>query len=305
MSTIHPVYHDDYDLDLGAHVFPSRKYRLIHDRLLADGLVDPADFRTPEPIAEEDLLRVHTRDWIQRLRDDRLSGFDIMRLEIPVSPAGVRAVWLAAGGSLLAARLALEDGIGFNIGGGLHHAYPGHGEGFCAVHDVAVAIRRLQADGVIKTALVVDTDVHHGNGTAAIFKDDDSVFTFSIHQYNNYPAHKPPSDLDVHLPDGIGDAEYLERLNAALDQAFSRTRPDLVAYLAGADPYREDQLGGLSLTMEGLERRDRLVLDRAVRSGIPAFVTLAGGYAMRVEDTVTIHVTTLLAARKALAEAKP
>jgi acetoin utilization deacetylase AcuC-like enzyme len=222
----------------------------------------------------------------------------VMLLEVPYSPELVEAVWLAAGGTILAAQSALRDGFGSNLSGGFHHAYPEHGEGFCAIHDVAVAIRKLQADGSIKKAIVVDTDVHHGNGTAAIFRNDPTVFTLSIHQENNYPAHKPPSSLDLNMDDRADDDEYLDALIPAVQQALDTFQPEIVFYVGGADPYCEDQLGGLSLTKEGLKRRDRLVFQEARRRRIPVATTLAGGYARRVEDTVRIHVNTILAARE-------
>ena len=212
----------------------------------------------------------------------------------------VQAFWLAAGGTTLAARLALSNGVGFNIGGGFHHAFPDHGEGFCAIHDVAVAIRRLQKDGLILRAMVVDCDVHHGNGTAAIFAADASVFTLSIHQLNNYPSEKPPSDIDIDLADETGDDEYLERLRAALVPALVEFRPGLLLYVSGADPYYQDQLGGLSLTLEGLKARDRLVFSCALMHHVPVAVALAGGYAVDLDDTVTIHANTARAAKEVL-----
>jgi acetoin utilization deacetylase AcuC-like enzyme len=221
-----------------------------------------------------------------------------MLLEIPYSRELVEAVWLAAGGSILAAQCALRDGFGANLGGGFHHAYPDHGEGFCAIHDVAVAIRRLQADGAIRKAMVVDTDVHHGNGTAAISRNDPSVFTISIHQENNYPAHKPPSNVDLNMADRVDDDEYLGALLPAVQTALDDFRPELLFYVGGADPFCEDQLGGLSLTKNGLKARDRCVFEEARRRGVPVATTLAGGYARRVEDTVRIHVNTILAARE-------
>jgi acetoin utilization deacetylase AcuC-like enzyme len=221
-----------------------------------------------------------------------------MLLEIPYSRELVDAVWLAAGGSILAAQCALRDGFGANLGGGFHHAYPDHGEGFCAIHDVAVAIRRLQADGAVRKAMVVDTDVHHGNGTAAIFRGDPSVFTLSIHQENNYPAHKPPSSIDLNMKDRADDDEYLGALLPAVQKALDEFRPELLFYVGGADPFSEDQLGGLSLTKKGLKERDRRVFEEARRRGIPVATALAGGYARRVEDTVRIHVNTILAARE-------
>ncbi len=296
------IYHDGYDLNLGSHVFPSQKYRLIRDRLLSDGFAHPGDFIEPEPATDEDLMLVHRRAWVQRLKNGTLDYMELMKLEIPYSREMVRAFWLAAGGTILASRKALEDGIGFNIGGGFHHAFPGHGEGFCAIHDVAVAIRKLQQEKRIERAMVVDCDVHDGNGTAGIFSGDPTVFTLSIHQFNNYPSIKPPSTIDIDLADGVGDEEYLEKLGSACRRGMSEFRPQLVAYVAGADPYREDQLGGLSLTIDGLKRRDRLVFDLARKSGAPVVVTLAGGYAVRVEDTVTIHSNTAKAAAECVAQ---
>lgn len=294
------IYHDGYDLNLGAHVFPSVKYRLIRERLIGQGFAGEQDFLAPAPIADEDLLLVHEQGWIQRLKNGTLRYEEIVQLEIPYSRRMVEAFWLAAGGTLLAGECALRDRIGFNIGGGFHHAFPGHGEGFCAIHDVAVAIRALQKRGRIGRALVIDCDVHQGNGTAAIFAGDASVFTMSLHQGNNYPTLKPPSTLDLHLEDGIGDQEYLRRLRISYEFAVHGFAPDIVFYVAGADPYQEDQLGGLSLTMTGLRARDQLVFRFALQRKIPVVVTLAGGYAERVEDTVTIHCNTAQEAREAL-----
>jgi acetoin utilization deacetylase AcuC-like enzyme len=291
------VYHERYDLRLGAHVFPSEKYRLVRDGLVAKGIADPADILTPEPATDEDLLRVHTPEWIAKLKNNTLTASERMRLEIPCLRETVEAFWLAAGGSILAARGALVDGFGINLSGGFHHAFPNHGEGFCMIHDVAVAIRRMQADAAIRKAIVVDTDVHQGNGTAAIFAKDSSVFTLSIHQQNNYPMPKPPSDLDIDLDDGTGDEEYLGLLRQAVVKSLDAFRPDLLCYVGGADPYREDQLGGLWLSMGGLRRRDELVFGEARRREIPVMVTLAGGYARNTEDTVRIHMNTVLGAR--------
>ncbi len=294
------VYHDGYDLNLGEHVFPARKYKLIRDRLLATGFAAGEDILTPERIDDEDLLLVHDRGWIQRLKFGTLGYHEILKLEIPYSSRMVEGFWLAAGGTLLAAEQSLEDGLGYNIGGGFHHAFTGHGEGFCAIHDVAVAARTLQKRGRVERAMIVDCDVHHGNGTAAIFAGDTSVLTLSIHQFQNYPEEKPPSTIDIHLADGVGDDEYLHKLETALRPALDGFRPGIVFYVAGADPYGEDQLGGLSLTMNGLARRDRMVLTESRTRGIPVAITLAGGYAIRTEDTVTIHCNTAMAARDVL-----
>ncbi len=302
MSSIPLIYHSDYDLNLGAHVFPSQKYRLVHDALVAQKFAAASDFIAPAPALDEDILRAHTPEYVRKLKTGTLAPHEILRMEIPYSKELIRAVWLAAGGSIEAAHRALASGnsnslrAAVNIGGGFHHAFPDHGEGFCVIHDVAVAIRRLQHDRAIKTAMVIDTDVHHGNGTAAIFACDPSVYTFSIHQQHNYPEPKPPSNLDANLPDGIGDEDYLSILDSHLARCFAEFHPDIIFYVAGADPYCEDQLGGLALTNGGLRRRDALVFDHAHRHRVPVAVTLAGGYARRVEDTVQIHVNTILAA---------
>jgi len=295
------VYHKGYDLNLGEHVFPSQKFRLIAELLLREGIAAKDDFLTPNPASDEDILRVHTADWVRKLKTGTLTASEEMRLEVPYSPELVEAFWLAAGGTILAAQSALRDGFGCNLGGGFHHAYPDHGEGFCAIHDVAVGIRGLQADGAIRKALIVDTDVHHGNGTAAIFRGDSSVFTLSIHQENNYPAHKPPSTVDLNMEDRADDDEYLGALIPAAQSALDEFRPDIVFYVGGADPYCEDQLGGLSLTKQGLMLRDRKVFEESRKRGIAVATTLAGGYARRVEDTVRIHANTILAAREVAA----
>jgi acetoin utilization deacetylase AcuC-like enzyme len=294
------VYSERYDLNLGEHVFPSRKYRYMHDRFLRSRFATAEDFVAPEPATDEDMLRVHTPEWVAGLRNGTLSYQEILRLEIPYSKQMVEAFWLAAGGTTLAAWQALSAGIGFNVGGGFHHAFADHGEGFCAINDIAVAVRRLQHDKAIQRAMVVDCDVHHGNGTAGIFAGDLSVFTLSIHQFNNYPSEKPPSSLDIHLADGIGDGEYLQRLSNGYRAALTMFKPELVLYVAGADPYLEDQLGGLSLTFDGLKERDRLVIWTALTHRIPVAIVLAGGYAQSVEDTVSIHANTAEMARDVL-----
>jgi len=314
------IYSDDYYLPIGTHVFPAEKYRLVQERLLAEGIADASDFVTPEAAADADILLVHTPEYVHKLKTGTLSHTEELQMEIPYSAELVRAFWLAAGGSIAAARNAMKDGISFSIGGGFHHAFPDHGEGFCMIHDVAVAIRRLQKDGLIERAMTVDCDVHDGNGTAAIFPPINDphallpsnspgtsaqtdypahgVFTISLHQQHNYPALKPPSSIDVNLPDGTDDDAYLSWLDNALSSGLRRFTPDLICYIAGADPYREDQLGGLALTIEGLKQRDRLVFQVAKARGIPVMVTYAGGYARRVEDTVTIHCNTVVAARE-------
>ena len=324
------VYSDDYFLPIGAHVFPAEKYKRIHDKLLAANVAELSDFVAPRPATDQDVLLVHTPQYVEKLRTGTLSGLEELQLEVPYSPELVRAFWLAAGGSMLAADYALNDGVAISIGGGFHHAFPDHGEGFCMIHDVAIAIRRMQRDDKIRTAMTLDCDVHHGNGTAAIFAGmripshsslpsmaasaidvprgtkmrsahAGDVFTISLHQENNYPAFKPPSSIDIDLPDGIGDDDYLAWLDQALSSGLRQFEPELLCYVAGADPYREDQLGGLSLTLDGLKRRDELVFRVARTRGIPVMVTFAGGYARKLEDTVTIHSNTVVAAKEVFA----
>jgi acetoin utilization deacetylase AcuC-like enzyme len=292
------VYHEGYDLNLGAHVFPSQKFRLLAEKLLADRIATQKDFLRPVAANDEDILRVHTQDWTRKLKTGTLSRSEEMKLEVPYSRELVEAFWLAAGGTIAAAQAALRDGFACNLGGGFHHAYPGHGEGFCAIHDVAVAIRRLQGDKAIRKAMVIDTDVHHGNGTAAIFSRDESVFTLSIHQLNNYPAHKPASTLDLNMEDGAGDEEYLNTLLPAVRHTLDGFKPEMVFYIGGADPYRDDQLGGLDISMAALKARDKGVFHEARKRRIPVVTALAGGYARRIEDTVQIHTNTVLAARE-------
>ena len=321
------IYSDAYYLPIGQHVFPAEKYRRVHDQLIESGIADPADFITPQPASDQDILRVHTPQYVNKLKTGTLSAREELELEIPYSAELVEAFWLAAGGSILAGENALKDGVAVNIGGGFHHAFPDHGEGFCMIHDVAVAIRRMQRDNKIHPAMTVDCDVHQGNGTAAIFAGTRTVseplpssgptvlgkhplmrgthagdvFTISLHQENNYPAWKPPSSIDVDLPDGITDDDYLAWLDNALSAGLRQFTPDLICYIAGADPYREDQLGGLGLTIEGLKKRDELMFRVAKSQNIPVMVTYAGGYAQRVEDTVTIHCNTVIAAKEAFA----
>jgi acetoin utilization deacetylase AcuC-like enzyme len=294
------VWHEAYEVDIGPHVFPTRKYRLVRDRLVAEGVLDPADIRRPEPATDEEIALVHTPEYLGKILGARLTSEELLRLEVPFSPDLRAASWLCAGGSILTARLALEHGVAVHLGGGFHHAVPDHGEGFCLINDVAVAICALRREGAVGRALVIDCDVHHGNGTAAVFAAEPDVFTFSMHQENNYPLWKPPSDLDLGLADGTGDAEYLAALEQHLPPIVERHDPDLAFYLAGADPYVHDQLGGLALTRAGLSRRDAIVLGGLRHAGVAAAVVLAGGYAVQPQDTVEIHCATVRAARAAL-----
>jgi acetoin utilization deacetylase AcuC-like enzyme len=283
------VHGDGYFADIGLHVFPMRKFRLVREEVVRRGLLPDSDVLAPERASEEQIQRVHDRAYVEKLLQGRLSVLEEAVLELPYSKQLVEASFLCAGGSILAAREALTRGVGINIGGGFHHAFPDHGEGFCVFNDIAIAIRALQHEGLIRRAAVIDLDVHQGNGTAAIFRDDPSVFTFSMHDEKNYPEIKPPSDLDVGLEAGTGGASYLVELERHLPAILDRHRPDLVAYVAGADPFEQDQLGGLKLSREDMRRRDRVVFEASAAREIPVLSLLAGGYAASVEDTVGIH----------------
>ncbi len=292
------VWHEAYEADIGPHVFPTRKYRAARDRLLADETIAPEEIRRPEPASDAQVALVHTAAYLDKIRRGAFSWQDMMTLELPFSTELKQAMWLCAGGSILTARLALEHGLAVHLGGGFHHAFADHGEGFCLINDVAIALRVLSGEGLIRRSAVIDCDLHHGNGTAAIFHNEPSVFTFSIHQQNNYPALKPPSDLDLGLPDGTGDSDYFGLLELHIPQIIDQHEPELAFYLAGADPYEEDQLGGLRLTREGLRRRDELIFRLLGAAGVAVAVTLAGGYARRFDDTVEIHCETVRAARR-------
>jgi acetoin utilization deacetylase AcuC-like enzyme len=320
------VYSDSYYLPFGEHVFPSNKYVQVHSNLVEQGIADPEDFIAPQPATEDDVLLVHTPMYVNKLNTGTLSAREELELEVPYSRELVDAFYLQAGGSILAAEHALREQVCIHAGGGFHHAFPDHGEGFCVIHDVAIAIRKMQQRGLIVRAMTLDCDVHQGNGTAAIFHGHSEpfpppqawsasllapksparlvksaskdVFTISLHQENNYPAWKPASSIDVNLPDGTDDEEYLGWLQQALNEGFDQFEPELLCYVAGADPYREDQLGGLALTIEGLKKRDRWVFDFARDRGVPVMATFAGGYALRMDDTIKIHTNTVVAAKE-------
>jgi acetoin utilization deacetylase AcuC-like enzyme len=288
-------YDPRFCVDLGPHVFPAQKYRLVRERLIDARIATEADFQRSEPASDDDVLRVHTPEYVRKLKAGDLTPLEAQMLEVPWSRALVESVWLAAGAAIQAGRKARADGCAVVLSGGFHHAFADHGEGFCLVNDVAVAIRALRTAGDVTRAAVVDLDVHQGNGTAAIFADDPHTFTVSLHQENNYPGWKPPSRIDVGLPDRTDDASYLAALAGPLAEALA-FRPDLLFYLAGADPYGRDLLGGLGLSLPGLMERDRRVLRAAREARVPVAVTLAGGYAARTEDTVEAHVNTVRAA---------
>ena len=301
------------------HRFPMEKYALLRDGVVAAGVVPPERLHEPARAEAADLLRVHTVDYVTRLTEGRLTAAEVRRLGLPWSPAFVERAYRVAGGTIEAADAALQFGVAMNLAGGTHHAFAGHGEGFCAFNDVAVAIRRLQALGAIRRALVVDLDVHQGNGTHAVFADDATVLTYSVHGARNYPYALPrrddagedratkgngayggrvDADVDLALPDGVGDDEYLALLQATLPDALVRARADLVVYLAGSDPHEGDRLGRLRLTFDGLRRRDRMVLESCRDVGIPVCLTISGGYGRDVNDTVAVHVSTVRIARE-------
>ena len=290
------IFDPSYEVDIGPHVFPTLKYRVVRDRLLRDRVISKDDLLRPVPATDDELALVHTAEYLRKIESGSFTPAELTQLEVPFSPEFAAASRLCAGGSMLAGEAALEHGLTVHLGGGFHHAFPDHGEGFCLINDVAVAVRALRSRGKLARAAIVDLDVHHGNGTAAIFANEDETTTFSMHERWNYPAVKPPSDLDLHLESGTRDAEYLGLLSEHLPRLLEKSEPDLVYYLAGADPYREDQLGGLALSIEGLARRDAFVLRSIREIGASAAVVLAGGYARDTDDTVAIHCETVRAA---------
>jgi len=290
------VYSKDYHVDIGQHVFPTVKYRLIRQRLIEEGGLGEADFAVPEPASDEDLLLVHEKQYIEKLKKGNLSPEEILTLELPFSRELVKASYICVGGTMLASKIALEEGMGLHLGGGFHHAFPDHGEGFCVFNDIAVAIRKMQKDNKIKRVFIIDCDLHQGNGTAFIFSKDKTVFTFSIHQENNYPFLKPPSDLDIGLRDKARDDEYIDNLKRHVPVIISDFKPDLIMYVAGADPYKNDMIGNLALTIDGLRKRDKFILNTAKNYDIPVSCVLAGGYARDYMDTVSIHYNTIMTA---------
>lgn len=302
------VYSDRYRIDIGPHVFPTQKYRLIRERFADRPVIEP------EPATWDRLALVHTPAYLAKLRDGTMTEDDVRQLELPWSREMVDGFRTMVGGTIAAAQLAISNlQLAIHIGGGLHHAFSNHGEGFCPFNDVAVAVRVLQQRGVERVA-IVDLDVHHGNGTAFIFSEtglretrgdpSPTVFTFSMHQQHNYPMWKPRGSLDIGLPDGTHDAPYLRELEQALPTVMAY-EPECVFYLAGADPYEDDQLGGLKLTKEGLRQRDRLVIETVRAAGVPLVITLAGGYARRIDDTVAIHSATIEEAFKSTTTRTP
>jgi len=292
------VYSNEYWMfETGKHIFPLQKYRLVYENLLAMG-AKKENFLRPRPAPDEDILLVHTARYLRRIKSGGLSHAELRALEIGFSPELVRFALLTVGGTVLAARKALECGLAVHIGGGFHHAFPDHGEGFCLLNDVAVAARKLVEEKLAQRVMVVDCDLHQGNGTAAAFAGRKDIFTLSIHQMDIYPLEKPPSTVDIGLWAGDGDAKYLAELRAHIPKIYNEFRPNIVLYLAGADPYEKDQLGGLALTKAGLKERDKVVIENARRLAIPVVVVLAGGYASEIKDTVDIHLNTVRIAQR-------
>ncbi len=297
------IYSPRYHIDIGTHVFPTRKYQRLYDRIRTSAL--DAEIVEPQPASWDELALVHTSEYLKKIQTGDFDIAELAELEVPWSTEVVEGFRLMTGGTLAAARLAMTEMVpgtlfakegarhhfAFHIGGGFHHAFANHGEGFCLFNDVAVAIRVLLRSHAVQRAAVIDLDVHHGNGTAFIFESEPRVFTFSMHQEHNYPAFKPRGSLDIGLPDGTGDGVYLDRLARALEQVLGDA-PQIVFYLAGADPYEDDQLGGLALSKTGLRERDRMVLRACAGQTLPVVVLLAGGYARTIEDTVDIHFAT-------------
>lgn len=289
------IWSDAYNVDLYGHVFPIEKYKLTREAILACGLGAEGDFMAASRASVDDLLLVHTRAYVDDLINLRWSE-RTMRSEMALTREIVDAFFFTAGGTIAAAGQALKDGIAIHLGGGYHHAYPDHAEGFCYINDVAVAIAKLKKDRLLRRVCVIDCDLHQGNGTAFIFAEDPDVFTFSIHQENNYPP-KERSDLDIGLPDGATDDRYLKEL-AVVGEILEKHKPDLCIYLAGADPFAGDVLGGLGVTKDGLKRRDTLVFEKCRARRLPVCVVLAGGYAPDVQDVVDIHINMVREAKR-------
>ena len=286
-------YTPHYYAEIGeGHVFPIRKFELVRDRLLAEGTLAPLEIVEPSPASREDVLLVHTDDYVTRLCNGQLTTKEMRRLGLPWSESLVRRSFYAVGGTIAASHAALAEGYSSNLAGGTHHSFADRGEGFCVLNDVAIAIRALRFQNLIRRAAIVDCDVHQGNGTATIFAGDAETFTFSMHGANNYPLFKAQSSLDVELPDGTQDNEYLETLARHLPAVFAHD-PEIVFYLAGADPFTKDKLGRLALSIDGLRERDAYVLRECYEREVPIVTVMSGGYGKEIDDTVEIHCNTI------------
>jgi acetoin utilization deacetylase AcuC-like enzyme len=286
-------YSPRYYADIGdTHIFPIRKFELVRDQLLGEGTLSSNEVIEPEPAPLEDVLLVHTDDYVTRLRNGQLTAREIRRLGLPWSQSLVRRSFYAVGGTINAAHVALDDGYASNLAGGTHHAFADRGEGFCVLNDVAIAVRTLRRKNLVTRVAIVDCDVHQGNGTATIFAGDPEVFTFSVHGANNYPLFKSQSSLDVELADGTNDESYLDTLAQHMATVFQHA-PDIIFYLAGADPYGGDKLGKLGLSIEGLRQRDALVLRQCFDHEVPVVTVMSGGYGKVLDDTIEIHCNTI------------
>ncbi|MEO8612734.1 MAG: histone deacetylase [Chloroflexota bacterium] len=287
-------YSDQFVLPLPAeHRFPMTKYRLLRERVLAEHILPPENLCIPDAATDEQILRAHDADYVEKVKTGTLTAKEIRRIGFPWSPEMVERSRRSSGATIAACRAAFSDGIGVNLAGGTHHAFRDHGEGYCVFNDSAIAARAMQAEVRARRVVILDCDVHQGNGTASILGGDTSIFTFSIHGAKNFPYHKEVSDMDIELPDGTGDELYLDMLEEGVSRALALANADLAIYLAGADPYMGDRLGRLKLSMEGLAARDRFVLDLCRAEGLPVVVTMAGGYAHNVADIVAIHTQTV------------
>jgi len=290
---------DQFQFPLPArHYFPLRKYVLLRKAVEATGLISPEELIVPAPVTDEQILRAHDPDYLQRVKSGQLTRQEIRRLGLPWSPELVIRARHTTGGTVAACRAALDDGVAINLAGGTHHASRARGQGFCLFNDSIIAARAMQAEDRARRAVVLDCDVHQGNGTAALAASDPTIFTFSIHNEHNFPLHKEASDLDIGLDDGTGDAEYLAALEIGVRRALALAEADLALYLAGADPHAGDLLGRFAVSKEGLARRDRMALELCREAGLPVAITLAGGYGRRIEDTVDIHLQTIRIALK-------
>jgi len=291
-------YSPHYYANIGdTHIFPIRKFELVRDRLLREGTLSPEEIVEPDPATLDDVKLVHTDDYVSRLCAGQLTAREIRRLGLPWSPSLVRRSFYAVGGTISASVTALAEGFSANLAGGTHNSFADRGEGFCVLNDVAIAIRTLRKRRLIRRAAIIDCDVHQGNGTAMIFSEDPDTFTFSMHGANNYPLFKANSTVDIELPDLTNDTDYLESLTHALPAVFD-WRPDLVFYLAGADPYMNDKLGRLALSIDGLRKRDQLVLQGCFLREVPVATVMSGGYGKEISDTVEIHCNTIRTLRQ-------
>ena len=277
------------------------KYRLLREAVQACGLIPVGDLVAPEPATDEQILQAHGDAYVERVKTGQLTDSEIRRIGFPWTPQLVKRTRCSVGGTIAACRAALRDGLAVNLAGGTHHAFRDHGQGYCIFNDSVIAVRAMQAEGRLARAVILDGDVHQGNGTASIAADDSTIFTLSVHSERNFPWRKERSDLDIGLEDGTGDVAYLDALDSGVRQALRLSSPDLAVYLAGADPYHDDRLGRLAVSKSGLAERDRLVFELCGRAAIPVATVMGGGYARRVEDTVQIHLQTVRAAVEAAA----